>query len=573
MAGNLFCQKRQTGERQGAEKTAAALSNTALADRLKPLSPFVSRAPVQWLLALLLGLLGSAGFAPWEFPAALAASTAGLFWLAANESRVLVAALTGFFWGLAYFASGLSWTYNSMHVYGGLPAVLSTLGVLALGALLALVPGALCAIAARIPAARAVKLVLILPALWCLGELVRGSWVMGFGWLSSGYAWAESLFNVWAPVAGVYGVGLVVNVLIGAVLVLLSPYDRSRVVLRAMTAVFAGAIALVTVALDLVVWSKPAQTLEVRLVQPDLPVALTAAHEGERLARVKAMSDRSAMAGYIDLTVWPEGLFSMPVERLAPQALAAALETAERTQGAVLFNGFSQKVDPEKPGRIAVYNSLWLAGSTEGSAPVNARVPETAAKDQAGVIAEVYQKHHLVPFGEFVPWGFRWFVDALGIPMADQTRGPVGGARPVEIGGAQAALTICYENMFGEELRAWWSHGNPQVIFNVANLGWFAPRVADQFTQMSVMRALETARPLVQAVNNAGSSLITPTGKIERSAAAGAQNLDLTVRLYTGTPTWFVRFGNVLAAGAALVLLIVAAACMRLRRREGGAAR
>ena len=284
---------------------------------------------------------------------------------------------------------------------------------------------------------------LSMPGLWCLGELVRGSWVMGFGWLSIGYAYVDSLFKSWAPAAGVYGVGLVVNLLIGALLVLLTgQQDKRRVVVRAATAIWAGVLALSTVALDLVQWSKPAQSIEVRVVQADLPVAmrLTQSMQAQRAARVEAMSRRSAMSSHIDLIVWPEGVFGYPVQRLGAESLRAVLGTASSMQTELLFNGFSQAAGAR------VFNSNWLAA------------PNGERNDLGAQIREVYQKHHLVPFGEFVPAGFRWFVDALGIPMADQSAGPAGGAGPVSAAGIPAALTVCYENMFGEELRQWWRH-------------------------------------------------------------------------------------------------------------------
>ena len=522
--------------------------------RIARAAPLMESLPAKCIAALALGLAGAGGFAPFELAAAAAASIAGLFWLAAKENRPLAGALIGFLWGEAFFSVGLSWTFNSMHVYGGVPAVAAALGVMALAAFLSLVPGAVCALAAWIKASRPLKAMFILPGLWCLGELVRGSWVMGFGWLSIGYAYVDSLFKSWAPAAGVYGVGLVVNLLIGALLVLLTgQQDKRRVVVRAATAIWAGVLALSTVALDLVQWSKPAQSIEVRVVQADLPVAmrLTQSMQAQRAARVEAMSRRSAMSSHIDLIVWPEGVFGYPVQRLGAESLRAVLGTASSMQTELLFNGFSQAAGAR------VFNSNWLAA------------PNGERNDLGAQIREVYQKHHLVPFGEFVPAGFRWFVDALGIPMADQSAGPAGGAGPVLAAGIPAALTVCYENMFGEELRQWWRHSNPQVMINLANLGWFAPWAAQQFSQMSVMRALETARPVLQAVNNAGSMLIAPDGTVERSLLPGAQNLDLRLVSYAGEPTLFVRFGNAPAACAALLVVVFgAAAAAVLRRRD-----
>ena len=261
------------------------------------------------------------------------------------------------------------------------------------------------------------------------------------------------------------------------------------------------------------------------------------------------MSSRGALGGALDLIVWPEGVFGYPVQRLGAKTGLMPLAAAQTTGAAVLFNGFGERA----PGE-GVTNSLWLARAAGEGA--------TAQPAQ-----EIYQKHHLVPFGEFVPFGFGWFVRALGIPMADQTRGSVPSSPALVIEGAQGALSICYENMFGEELRRWWAAGDPQFIVNVANLGWFAPRVTGQFTAMSAMRARETARPFIEVINNAGSALIGPDGRVEREAASGAQNLDLKLTLYKGPPTWFVRFGNVPAAAAAVIFLALGAVLAFMRRR------
>ena len=147
-----------------------------------------------------------------------------------------------------------------------------------------------------------------------------------------------------------------------------------------------------------------------------------------------------------------------------------------------------------------------------------------------------------MPFGEFVPYGFRWLVDALAVPMADQ----VPGARPtspVTMAGIQGAVGICYENIFPSELADWFDVGNPALIIYSANLGWFSDVSVRQFSQMSRMRAREAARPVLQVLNNAGSALFDPTGTELRRAGFGAQNLDATVRLFSGSPTPFMQYG------------------------------
>ena len=108
-----------------------------------------------------------------------------------------------------------------------------------------------------------------------------------------------------------------------------------------------------------------------------------------------------------------------------------------------------------------------------------------------------FDKHHLVPFGEFIPPLFRWFTQMMNIPLGDFNRGPLG-QRPFEWQGQRLAPNICYEDLFGEELAAPFADPRtaPTIFVNVSNIGWFGNTVAiDQHLQISRMRAIEFERP------------------------------------------------------------------------------
>src|SRR5690606_38675578 len=109
-----------------------------------------------------------------------------------------------------------------------------------------------------------------------------------------------------------------------------------------------------------------------------------------------------------------------------------------------------------------------------------------------------YDKHHLVPFGEFIPFGFRWFVDMMHIPLGDFTRGAALQA-PFAVKDQWVLPNICYEDLFGEEiagqLRASAAEGKPvaSMLLNVSNIAWFGDSIAlPQHLQISQMRAIET---------------------------------------------------------------------------------
>jgi apolipoprotein N-acyltransferase len=182
-----------------------------------------------------------------------------------------------------------------------------------------------------------------------------------------------------------------------------------------------------------------------------------------------------------------------------------------------------------------------------------------------------YDKLHLVPFGEFIPTGFRWFTELMNIPLGDFARGvPNPPSFPVR--GQRVAPNICYEDLFGEELARRFAEPAlaPTIFANVSNIGWFGDSIAlPQHLNISRFRTLEFQRPMLRATNTGVTAVIDHRGRVvaqlphfERGA------LESRVEGRTGlTPfaVWASRWGLwPLGLGAALV--VVAAA---LLRRQG----
>jgi len=168
-----------------------------------------------------------------------------------------------------------------------------------------------------------------------------------------------------------------------------------------------------------------------------------------------------------------------------------------------------------------------------------------------------YDKAHLVPFGEFVPYGFHWIVNAVAIPMSDFSLG-TDTPKPLEVAGQQVAPNICWEDAFGEEI----IRQLPQatLLVNVSNVAWFGDSLApSQHLQISRMRAIETGRYMLRATNTGMTAIVDPHGGVvarlpqftEGILSGGAQG-------YTGA-TPYVRWGNVpiVALCFALVAVLV----------------
>ncbi|MGO4465471.1 apolipoprotein N-acyltransferase, partial [Pseudoduganella sp. RAF53_2] len=131
-----------------------------------------------------------------------------------------------------------------------------------------------------------------------------------------------------------------------------------------------------------------------------------------------------------------------------------------------------------------------------------------------GVAPYRYDKHHLVPFGEFIPLGFRWFTNMMQIPLGDQTPGPAIQA-PFAVRDQQVLPNICYENLFGEEIAEQLSATSATVLLNVSELAWYGESIAiPQHLQISQMRSLETGRPMLSATNTGATVVIDPHGVV-----------------------------------------------------------
>jgi apolipoprotein N-acyltransferase len=172
-----------------------------------------------------------------------------------------------------------------------------------------------------------------------------------------------------------------------------------------------------------------------------------------------------------------------------------------------------------------------------------------------------YDKHHLVPFGEFIPPGFRWFVDMMHIPLGDFTRGAPVQA-PFEAAGQWVLPNICYEDLFGEEIAdqiaASYFSGRPQptMMLNVSNIAWFGDSIAlPQHLQISQMRSLETRRPMLRATNTGATAVVDARGHVQAKLQPYTKDvLSAQVQGMSGyTP--YILLGNVPVLTAAALLL------------------
>ena len=179
---------------------------------------------------------------------------------------------------------------------------------------------------------------------------------------------------------------------------------------------------------------------------------------------------------------------------------------------------------------------------------------------------QFYHKHHLVPFGEFIPPGFGWVLQLLHIPLSDFSR---GGARqkPLSVAGQEVAVDICYEDAFGEEIIR--ALPSATLLVNVSNDAWFGDGfAARQHRQISQMRALETGRMMLRATNTGATAIIDVKGRVVGELDLFRRGiLQGRAQGYRGM-TPYARWGNVPVVAGLAILLVVAGLGQRFVKRR-----
>lgn len=441
-----------------------------------------------WFIAALAGLAQAAAIAaPWNGQPQWWLQLVSLAVLAAllpREASALRAAAMAWLFAIVWLGGTWWWLFISMHVYGGLPAALAVLAVLALAAFL----GSYYAFAGfltwRLGRRGAWRGALVFAAAWLVAELMRGSLFTGFPWGAGGYAHVSGPLSELAPWLGVYGIGFVAAMLAALVS---AAARRGRLAWRGALAV--PALLLAVVALPPLEAGQAGQRLSVALLQGNIPQD-EKFEGGTGIPLSLDWYGRELQAARASLVVAPETAIPVLPQEL-PEGYLAALGQ-----------------------RFGQGNQAALLGIPLGSFQEGYTNSVIGLRPEAPVYR--FDKHHLVPFGEFIPPLFRWFTNLMNIPLGDFNRGSVGQA-PFEWQGQRLAPNVCYEDLFGEELAARFVDPAqaPTIFVNVSNIAWFGNTLAiDQHLHISRMRALEFQRPVIRATNTGATAIIDHRGAV-----------------------------------------------------------
>jgi len=466
---------------------------------------------------------------------------------AATPGQAFLLAYTS---GILWYAGTCYWIYNTMHEHGGLSAPMAALALFLFCLYLGLYHGMfglLLGLAAG-PGRDNRRALISIPFLWVAVELAR-TLVTGFPWDLLGTAQVDNIslsrISTWT---GVYGISfeiMLVNVAVAAAF--LVPRKKRNTLLLA--AVAAAAVLQAGRLVD-----APAMVADraALLVQENVPVdenwtrdtferTLRELVELSEKAQAASSSSSSAAAGAAgagktDLIVWPES--PAPFFASDPLFRSPVSEMARQTRSWVVTGAIGSK--PAVSGSASqVFNSAALVSPS-------------------GDWAARYDKVHLVPFGEYLP--FPWLFSFAGGLTKEVGEFKSGMSRaPLEAGSERLGVFICYESVFPDEVRQFANQG-AQVFVNISNDGWYGDSGAyAQHLNQTRMRAIENERWILSATDTGVTASIDPYGRTvarlprkERGALVAPYALTSVTTFYTRHGDWFPWLCAIISLGALL---------------------
>ena len=465
----------------------------------------------------------------------------------AGSISLLRGFLLGYSAGVIWYAGSCYWVFHVMHVYGGLSSAVAA-GILFLFCLyLGVYHGLFGLLLVRVSreSGGIARALLLAPFLWVAVELARAR-ITGFPWDLLGTSQVDNIpLTRLATLTGVYGLSfviVVVNTIFAAAF--LFPQHRRRL------AAVAVASAL---SLQMGSFSRPAPvpaTHSAVLVQPDLailePDQWTEERFDQTLVKISQLSRKreASVSPSPHLIIWPESPAPFFVN---DPKLNAALATLAHDQSSYVLAGvIGLSAAPHPGGAYKVFNSAELYGP-------------------GGLPLDRYDKIHLVPFGEYVPFK-RLFsfagkltrevsdfsrgtqrkvmtlaaAPAEGVAMEHMHHGPAAVSGP----GHKLGVFICYESVFPDEVREFAAHG-AEVFVNISNDGWFGHSGAPgQHLNMARMRAIENHRWLLRATNSGITVSIDPYGRVVTRAARDLPLGTVVPYSFESGTTFYTRHGD-----------------------------
>jgi apolipoprotein N-acyltransferase len=447
------------------------------------------------VLAAFVGFTTALAFAPYNlWPIAILSPA--ILLLLIHQQTAKQASAIGFMWGFGFFSFGISWVHVSIDTFGGMPKIASIALMALLASYLALYPALFTGLLNRFfPKVNLTRFILAAPTLWLISEWLRG-WVMtGFPWLWLGYSQIDSPLKNLAPVGGVDLVSF-------ACLLIAGPIAYSLLTKRWKALLVPVIIAAVSASLNSVHWVElnPASTTKFAIIQGNITQSLKWNPE-QRWPTLNTYSDLSEENKDADIIIWPEA--AIPAFQSELPNYLRDLDAFAKQNRTTIITGILNR-----PTQEVFFNSVLTLG--------NNGTPEYQYRPD-----ELYHKHHLLPFGEFVPFEewLRPIAPLFNLPMSSFSAGAY--LQPnILASGRHLVAALCYEIIFNQQVKDNLTD-QTDFILTLSNDAWFGHSNGPvQHMQIARMRALELGKPLIRSTNNGITAVTNYRGDIIKSIPA-----------------------------------------------------
>ena len=494
------------------------------------------RAFMRAVIAMILGAAATGALPPLHLLPLLIVAFTGLVWLIDGSTTRRAAFAAGWWFGFGHFVTGLYWIGIALLTDPERYAWLAAPAVLAISAALALIPASAALVAGR--CAPGVSRVLGLALAWTLAEWLRGWLATGFPWNLIGTVWTLSDEMIqFTAYGGVLGLGLITVAAAAAPATLAGEGRRRWLPSLLAGALLAGLWGAGMARLAAYPPGDAVDGVRLRLVQANV-----AQHHKWRADKREAMFRRhlalSIGAGFEDVThvIWPETAIPYFI---ADDAERRAMIAAATPKGGALISGALRGAPRTDSAPQQLWNSLF-------------------AFDEAGRITATYDKTHLVPFGEYVP--FRSILPVAKLTQGATDFSPGPGPRSLNVGGLPPfSALICYEAIFGPAVVE--PGSRPGFLLNITNDAWFGISSGPyQHFASARLRAVEQGLPLVRAANTGISAVVDSQGRITAMLGLGWEGvLDAALPAALDAPTPYANGGDwwllpLVALGAAVMI-------------------
>jgi apolipoprotein N-acyltransferase len=498
-----------------------------------------------FLIALIVGAASAFAFQPVGWWPLMILAIAALCELVARADKLRSALLIGWGFGVGQFLVGLNWIPTAFTFQAAMPVWLGWVAVVLLSLYLALYPMLAVGLAWRFGKTSRLALVLALAGAWTLAEWLRATMFTGFAWNPIGVTLVGTPWLAVSQWIGTYSMSGLVVFAAGALWLALRKGVRPAV-----------GIGVVLAVLALVPFAGLKQTRDprpIRIVQPNIGQQLKWIPGYEQIASARLNKLSRVRDKRQELIFWPEAAVTQPLSDNRPGAASYILEersaaTEEVGDRDLLLTGGLAFRSSDRQRIDGAANSVFVLGP-------------------GGKFVGRYDKAHLVPYGEYLP--FRPLLSAIGLSRLapgdlDFQPGPGAQSLALPEGWGTAGFQLCYEIIFSGHVVD--RQHRPDFIFNPSNDAWFGSWGPPQHLAQARLRAAEEGIPVIRSTPTGISALVDAHGRLIDSIPLGKAGIIWGYLPPSAPPTLFSRLGNVIPLALGFLMLIAAIALDRRAR-------